>query len=256
MPVSPFIDDIDSLVCKNKNIEGGMGIFFYHNASHGGDWILQQRMSNAAWLNKLLPNNAPLSTMRVITSSSFTLPEQQQQSMTLRTAQTSATNLTETFAAAIATAASASLSSSDASTTANTGDTGDMGEEVEAEAKQYIRAESAVLRLGRANAVTDHSSVLFDVDVSTGIIKQGVTNAHWYELGLRKAMACPWLPPTTLVTSHPDPPCPAITGGAVQNMQAALAIVINSHFRMMRDVPLVGWDVTFCPEGIFLLEVR
>lgn len=25
---------------------------------------------------------------------------------------------------------------------------------------------------------------------------------------------------------------------------------------MMKDVPIVGWDVTFTPKGIFLLEVR
>ena len=29
------------VVVKNKNIEGGMGIFFYKNAVHGGDWIIQ-----------------------------------------------------------------------------------------------------------------------------------------------------------------------------------------------------------------------
>ena len=38
---------------------------------------------------------------------------------------------------------------------------------------QYIRPLSSVLRLGRTNANTDHSSVLFDVDMSTGIIKEG-----------------------------------------------------------------------------------
>jgi glutathione synthase/RimK-type ligase-like ATP-grasp enzyme len=25
---------------------------------------------------------------------------------------------------------------------------------------------------------------------------------------------------------------------------------------MMRDVPMVGWDVTFTPTGVFLLEVN
>jgi hypothetical protein len=32
------------LVCKNKNIEGGMGIHFFKNAAFGGDWILQEKM--------------------------------------------------------------------------------------------------------------------------------------------------------------------------------------------------------------------
>ena len=44
VPVSPFITDLPDLVCKNKNIEGGMGIHFFKNAAFGGDWILQERM--------------------------------------------------------------------------------------------------------------------------------------------------------------------------------------------------------------------
>ena len=39
----------------------------------GGDWILQKRMHNADWLQALLPKNAPLSTMRVITTSTHSL---------------------------------------------------------------------------------------------------------------------------------------------------------------------------------------
>jgi hypothetical protein len=41
------------------------------------------------------------------------------------------------------------------------------------EAFKYIKALSGVLRLGRAGASTDHSSVLFDVDISTGELKRG-----------------------------------------------------------------------------------
>lgn len=125
VPVSPFFDHFEHLVCKNKNIEGGMGIFFYHNAAHGGDWILQERLGNADWLSKLLPPNAPLSTMRVITTSTYALETQQQKQQT------------------------------DSVDTAGS-------------AQKYVRAESGLLRLGRANASTDHSSILFDVDISTG----------------------------------------------------------------------------------------
>jgi len=38
-------------------------------------------------------------------------------------------------------------------------------------------------------------------------------------------------------------------------MQMALDIVTASHYKLMRDVPIVGWDVTFTPHGIYLLEV-
>ena len=34
-------------MCKNKNIEGGMGIHFFKNAAFGGDWILQEKMVNS-----------------------------------------------------------------------------------------------------------------------------------------------------------------------------------------------------------------
>eukprot|EP01033_Poteriospumella_lacustris_P000995 gene995-718_t len=85
VPVSPYDDTTEALVCKNKLIEGGMGIHFYRNAAFGGDWILQERLQNAAWLNALLPANAPLSTMRVITTSSFTLSEDMDEALQIVT---------------------------------------------------------------------------------------------------------------------------------------------------------------------------
>lgn len=65
--VTPIITDISEMVCKHKNIEGGMGIHMFKNAIHGGDWILQKRLYNCAELQALLPSDAPLSTFRVIT---------------------------------------------------------------------------------------------------------------------------------------------------------------------------------------------
>merc|ERR1712048_40156 len=65
--VTPIIADVPELVCKHKNIEGGMGIHLFKNAVHGGDWILQERLYNCEELQALLPKDAPLSTFRVIT---------------------------------------------------------------------------------------------------------------------------------------------------------------------------------------------
>ena len=100
VPVSPFIDDVPAVVLKHKSIEvtttatdplplaspfashpqlspltkkGGMGIFFYKNAAAGGDWIIQEQLTNASWLRDLLPPNSPLSPMRVITTSTWSL---------------------------------------------------------------------------------------------------------------------------------------------------------------------------------------
>jgi hypothetical protein len=157
--VSPFFTELETLVVKNKNIEGGMGIHFFTNAAQGGDWIIQEKMKNADWLTKILPENPPLSTMRIITSSTWSLHQQQEQ---------------------------LSKSTSSTSTLAE--------RENLANCRKYITALSSVLRLGRANAATDHSSVLFDVNLESGVIQGGMSNAHWYRLGLKNIFTCPWLP--------------------------------------------------------------
>jgi len=69
IPISPYLDSVKDLVIKHRNEEGGMGIYFYKNATIGGDWIIQERIENSSFVNSLLPKNAPLSTFRVITQS-------------------------------------------------------------------------------------------------------------------------------------------------------------------------------------------
>ena len=64
-----FGEEMPEIVCKHKNIEGGMGVYIFKNAINGGDWILQERLHNAPEIQKTLPKNAPLSTYRVITMS-------------------------------------------------------------------------------------------------------------------------------------------------------------------------------------------
>ena len=68
VPISPYLDT-PAIVVKHRNEEGGMGIYFYKNATEGGDWIIQERIENSEWVNRHLPSNAPLSTFRVITQS-------------------------------------------------------------------------------------------------------------------------------------------------------------------------------------------
>jgi hypothetical protein len=158
---------------------------------------------NSDWLNTVLPSNSPLSTMRVITTSTSFL----------------------------------------------------RGENEDDDISS-IKAVSAVLRLGRSGALTDHSSVLFDVGVPSdysakntdsnlspkksknqnqktgsgskilGQIQRGMTNAHWYKLGPRKAAGCPWLPEVGF-ESHPDEPKPVVTGKIIPGMKEALDIVIR-----------------------------
>lgn len=51
-----------------------MGLYFFKNATAGGDWIIQERLDNDAFVSALLPENAPLSTMRVISASRLDFP--------------------------------------------------------------------------------------------------------------------------------------------------------------------------------------
>jgi len=130
VPVSPFLQKPGAIVVKHRNEEGGLGIFFYKNATAGGDWIIQEVIHNSKWVSSLLPENAPLSTFRVITCSK------------------------------------AAISGGSGASKKGTND-----------GKSPITALSCVFRAGRAGASTDHDSILFDVDVKTGTIKGGTTNA-------------------------------------------------------------------------------
>jgi len=288
VPVSPFFQAPRRLVIKHKDIEGGMGIYFFDNAVHGGDWILQADLKNAPWLQELLPSPAPLSTMRVITSSTWTMAKHGHVVAKKEFASAIAAGTVPTPEIASGDAKGVPSQSTDSETLRNRKGKGkgkgkhnaephsnEMSSErlstdgelsgvnkmraTLAEASRYVTARSAVLRLGRAGAATDHSSVLFDVDIKSGTIKEGRSNAHWYKLGPVAASSCPWLPPNDGFSSHPDTPGkPAISGRAVpqQEWEAAMDIVVRSHYNMLPDVPMVGWDVAFCEDGIFLLEVN
>lgn len=130
--------------------------------------------------------------------------------------------------------------------------------EREAEAGD-VTALSCVFRAGREGADTDHSSILFDVDVATGVFKGGTTNAHWYRLGPWEGLPgrCPWRS-THNYTHHPDGNIP-ITGREVPDLRGMLALVEDSHLKMCPDVPFVGWDVVLSADPglpVCLLEVN
>ncbi len=206
VPVSPFLR-CPAVVVKHKNEEGGLGIFFYKNATEGGDWILQEKIENSDWVASLLPENPPLSTFRVITQSYASIhPEN--------------------------------------------------------EAKiEDINALSCVFRAGRKGASTDHSSILFDVDVNTGLIGGGTTNEHWYKLGLRPIFpgGCKWRSFHGEYNKHPDCDDIQVTGKTVPDIKSMIQLVCDSHLKLCPDVPLVGWDVVLSKDPdvpVCLLEVN
>lgn len=195
--VSPWLKT-KGLFIKHRNEEGGLGCASYSNATCGGDWIIAECLENGDSIKHLLPENAPLSTLRVISGSRGGIKS------------------------------------------------ADHG----ADAK--IECLSCVFRAGRAGAMTDHESILFDVDTSTGMIKKGTTNAHWYQLGLDKITSCPWTS-THHVTHHPDSRAP-VTGQVIPDMAGILKLVEDAHEKLAPGVPLIGWDVAITTKGVFLLE--
>jgi hypothetical protein len=211
VPVSPFLKS-PAIVVKHRNEEGGMGIYFYKNATDGGDWIIQERIDNSDWVASLLPPDAPLSTFRVITCSRSGLADPQAPPSPLK--------------------------------------------------RSDVVALSCVFRAGRAGAATDHDSILFDVDVETGLIRRGTTNANWYRLWYG-AFRCPWRSSSKNdCTHHPDggeKHAIPVTGQRVPDIASILALVENSHHTLCPAVPLAGWDVVLSADKahpVCLLEVN
>ena len=118
--------------------------------------------------------------------------------------------------------------------------------------KDQVTALSCVFRAGREGAITDHVSVLYDVDMKTGIIGEGTTNQHWYQLGVNKVMSTPWNNEETM-NVHPDTGR-TVTGTKVDRLADMLNLVEEAHAKMCPNVPLVGWDVAFTNMGMLLLE--
>merc|ERR1711881_74032 len=111
---------------------------------------------------------------------------------------------------------------------------------------------SCVFRAGRAGASTDHQSILFDIDKSTGEIKMGTTNAHWYKLG-----------PSNIggkllsfhdIDCHPDTHF-LLKGKKFNDIKSILQICVDAHQKLSPNVPLIGWDVALTKNhGMLLLE--
>jgi hypothetical protein len=205
---TPWID-FDAVVCKNRNEEGGLGYMCFKNASAGGDWIIQERLSNSSELDSLLPSKAPLSTFRVITGSWGGL-EQVPQSIK------------------------------------------------EYDSKHPAFAFSAVFRAGLQGALTDHKSILFNIDPNTGIVKRGTTNSHWYRLGLQNMWTCPWTSEHNF-SRHPDKKISdsTVEGQTIHRIEEIKALCIEAHEKLCPKVPLSGWDVALTKEhGMILLEAN
>jgi hypothetical protein len=222
VPCSPVDTKTKGLCIKHKNEEGGLGIYFYKNATQGGDWIIQQVMGNDASVAKFLPPAAPLSTFRVMTGSRLGI------------------------ASAGAAGRAGGKGGGGGGSSGNGGSQGKGKGKAAASSgggdkRDPIFAFSCVFRAGRQGALTDHSSVLFDVDVPGKKMGVGTSNMHWYQLGLRKALTTPWLN-NFRFTHHPDGNIP-VTGHAIPELEAMVSTCVEAHRSLFPGVPLAGWDL-------------
>lgn len=242
IPVSPFMRIPGGvLVAKHRGIEGGMGIQFLRSFTDGGDWILQERMANSPFIASLLPDNAPLSSIRVITASTAWLSERGllrggMQGLCSEGGEEGA------GAADKPSPASPPASSPTHAASSAASDLSDYG------------VFTVVFRAGLAGASTDHSSICFDVDAATGRIGYGTSNLHWYGLGPRAVGRIPGSLGKRWV-EHPDTGRP-ITGATIPDWEAVRRCVMEGHKALVPHVPLVGWDVALTPQGVSLLEIN
>jgi hypothetical protein len=58
------------------------------------------------------------------------------------------------------------------------------------------------------------------------------------------------------MTHHPDDPELELTGKFLPDVPGMLSMVVDSHFKLLPDVTIVGWDVAYTTTGICFLEVN
>jgi len=193
------------IVAKDKNCEGGMGIHFLKNACNGGDWILQPRLHNAKELDKLLPKNAPLSTMRILTASSAGIPESDE----FRRRRDEITPLTAVFRA------------------------GRAGAQTDHSAIFYnVDMRTGQITRGGNNAHW------YEVGIRkvTSQEKGGAWTKHGVFMGEGFARR------RESQGVHPDTGV-NLVGQIVPQMQASLELCMRAHKELCPSVPLAGWDV-------------
>lgn len=249
LPVGRVLE-MPALVLRNKNVEGGMGVKMFRNALHGGDWIINERLDNADSIAALLPADAPLSTLRVMTSSRHWVAAGCSGKAHAGAGVAAAGDKSSTGTASVSVSESDDVSSS-AGSTATDAD----ADAATASRMACVQAMSCVFRAGRSGALTDHKSVLFDVDLRTGVIGKATSNSHWYQLGATKAARCPWRSDGHTMTHHPDTG-KLITGAVIPDVEDIVRLVRQAHAALMPDVPVVGWDVALTTVGLVLLEAN
>jgi hypothetical protein len=182
-------------------------------------------MSNADAVAQFLPPGAPLSTFRVMTGSRLGIPSTgstgraatRQQQSTSSNGGDSGVGLTAAGKKAKKSKKGGADDENEngggggggGGTTGTTDSTGGSSGSGSGGGDPGVFAFSCVFRAGRAGGLTDHDSVLFDVDQQGKKMGVGTSNMHWYQLGPGKALTTPWLN-NNKFTHHPDGQIPVM----------------------------------------------
>ena len=213
--VSPYMK-LPKITLKNKNIEGGMGIHFFENASAGGDWIIQPVFDNAAPLAKVLPTHSPLSTFRVITISRGALnPENPYVD-----ARTKATIAPEDLITPLCCVFRA----------------GREGAATDHKSILYdVDFGSGRIKSG---AVNEHWYRL-------GVQHVNLWKTAFPENDHKQGR----------FDSHPDTGV-FMVGAEIVKPSQLFALCVDAHYKLLADVPVAGWDIAVTTAGTFLLEAN
>ncbi len=189
-PITPYVKN--DFILKNINIEGGMGIHTYRNAFQNGDWIIQPKLNNNNFLKKILPNDSPLSTIRIVTC----------------------------------------FDNCD------------------------YKSLSAVLRAGFSNEKTDHKSILFNINLKTGVIEYGKKNDNWYKIGFKNLCNSNNILKNIYFKKHTETN-KLVTTKEIPDFLKITNICEQVHKKLLPDIPIAGWDIALTEEiGICLVEVN
>ncbi len=143
-------------------LSAGMGIHVLRNFASGGDWILQEALTNSALLSELLPPGVPLSTLRVVTASRHGLGGAKREQRPPRPRSRPGESVPS--------------GSGGGPVTDGCGSAAEGGPAGRQSSASEFSVLTVVLRAGRVGALTDHDCVCFPVDAMTGVLAEGRSN--------------------------------------------------------------------------------
>ena len=169
-----------------------MAIHFFSNFVHGGDWILQPILSNSPQIQAMLPENAPLSTFRIVTASSHWRINNVTACQHMSPHQRSTSDELSRYILSFRSSLLVLLQSTARPTLRRLHRSRQSSSESNGDAPSPFKVVTVVFRAGLKGAATDHKAIYFNVDPVTGLLGQGYSNQLWYQMGAQAVLnSCP-----------------------------------------------------------------